>query len=182
MNTLTHSQLVALLAGIKGATFASLISQTDARLKKTGNPLALPVVKQAIVSVTIGAEYQSAVNREANRQESQAEFIAGALPKGRNWLVHGKVLVSDDGSKLYLRTQSTPGQRQRKFAKLIGYKDATGAPVTKQAVKPFLPIAYESSKQQGATGICETVHVRDYLFTSIRSIRLNGETFKLVAE
>lgn len=163
-----------------GTTFASLITKTDARLKKTGNPLALPVCKQCVVTVTIGADYQSAVNREAGRQAGESEFNAGALPKGRNWLVPGKVLISDCGTKLYLRTQSTPGQRKRKFAKLIGYQDNAGKPVTREAVKPFLPPVYESAKQQAQTGIAETVHVRDYLFSSIRAIRLNGQTMRVV--
>lgn len=179
MKSLTHSQLTAMLAGMPGTIFASIIAQTDARLKKTDNPLNLPVFKQSIVSVTIGANYQNAVNREAIRQDGTNSFQAGSLPKGRNWLVNGKVLISDDGKKLYLRTQHTPGQR-KKSAKIIGYKDANGGPVTRQAIEPFLPAKYESAKQQNATGINETIRVNDYLFTSIRSIRLNGETYRII--
>ena len=173
---------MATLQGITGTIFAGMITCTDARLRKTGNSLALPVTKQCAVVVTIGANYANAVNREAVRQDGAAEFTAGALPKGRNWLVIGKVLVSDDGNKLYLRTQATPRQRKgASFARVLNYRDASGKFVSRADVAPFLPPKYESAKQQAQTGIGETISVRDYLFTSIRTIRLNGESYRLVA-
>lgn len=179
--TITHGGLIALLAGLPGATFASLVTHTDARLRKTGNPLALPVFKLTVVSnATIGADYESAVNREAGRQAGTETFQAGELPKGRNWLVPGKVLVSDCGTKYYLRTQSTPGQRRKFRVKLVGYVQADGQHASRSAVKPFLPPVYESAKQQSQTGIEQTVWVRDYLFTSLGLIKINGQTYQVV--
>lgn len=178
---ITHGALVALLQGIAGTVFASLVSVTDARLRKTGNPLALPVVKISVVSnATIGADYGAAVNREADRQAGSAEFEAGALPKGRAWLVPGKVLQStEEPGKYYLRTQSTPGQRRKQRAKVVGYRQANGVRATRAQVAPFAPPVRESSKQQDSTGISGTVWVRDYLFTSLALVKINGQTYEV---
>jgi len=179
--TITFIELINKLKNVKGTTFVGLLTSTDARLLKTGNPLALPVTKQTILVATIGANYERAVNREANRQDGQPTFEVGQLPKGRKWLVLGKVLTSDDGAKLYLRTQYTPGQRKQKQAKVLNYKDARGQFVSREVVKQFAPKVYESAKQQEQTGIEQTIMVRDYLFTSILKIRLNGRTYQLAA-
>ena len=181
MKTMNHAELVTMLAGTKGATFVGLLTSTDARLLKTGNPLSLPVTKHTLLVATIGADYQAAVNREAGRQDSQATFESGQLPKGRNWLVAGKVLVSDDGIKHYLRTEYTPGQRKQKQAKVLCYTDANGQQVSRETVSKFAPGVSESKKQQQQTGIEQTVQVRDYLFTSINRIRIAGHTYKLTS-
>ena len=180
---LTHSALVALLQGTPGTIFASLVAVTDARLHKTGNPLPLPVVKLSVISnATIGADYGKAVEREATRQGGESSFAVGPLPVDRTWLVPGKVLVDvKTGTKLYLRTQSTPGQRRKFRVKRIGFRDSNGHRASLAQVKPFLPPVYESAKQQAQAGLTATVWVRDYLMTSIALIKINRVTYELVA-
>lgn len=179
---LTHGKLVALLQGLPGTVFASMVSVTDARLLKTNNPLALPVLKISFVrNVTIGADYEKAVNREAIRQDCSPTFTSGALPKNRTWLVYGKVLESETApGTYYLRTQSTPGQRRTSQAKILGYRQANGEKATRSQVAPFLPKVYESAKQQAQTGIDLTIQPRDYLFTSIALIKISGQTYEIV--
>lgn len=179
METITFSALIALLQGLPGTVFCSFIAKTDSRALKTGNPCALPVWKTNLVRATIGADYEKAVNREAERQDKKAAFVAGSLPKGRNWLVPGKVLVSDCGTKFYLRQTITPGQRRHCSAKRLGFQDANGAGVSEKTIAPFLPTAAESDKQQRQTGISQTVFVRDWLFTGLLSIKINGTRYRV---
>lgn len=181
--TLTWSQFLALLNALPGALFFSMVASTDARLRKTGNPLALPVFKRTVLSsATSGADYQTAVNNEAQRQGGSAAFVAGALPIDREWLpgYEGKVLRSKkDHAKLYLRTESTPGQRRKFRVKVLNYRQANGQFADRATVRKFSPPVYESAKQQDTTGIKATVWVRDYLFESVELVKINGQTYKL---
>jgi hypothetical protein len=181
MNTLTFSQLVAMLASIPGTAFVGLLTLTDTRCRKTGNPFGT-VLKACLSSAQTGASYEAGVNREGYRQGQDAQFTAGALPKGRKWLVVGKVLESDtEVGKYYLRTQIAPGQRKVKSARVLAYVTTQGQQLTREQVAPFLPPKAESAKQQ-ASGLEATVWVRDYLFTSIQKIRIAGRTYRVVPD
>lgn len=182
MKKITYSKLVEHLRAVRGMAIVGLETATDARLLKTDNPFELPVFKHSRLVAHVGADYGLAVNNEALRQDGSPAFEAGALPKGRNWFVPGKVLISDDRSKLYLRTQSTPGKRARQANRILGFTDANGTPVSREIVAKFTPIKKESAKQQDATGIVKTIHVNDYLFTSIRKIRIAGNTYQLIPD
>ena len=180
-STITHSQLVALLAGLPGVVFMGILALTDSRCRKTGNPFGI-VLKTTLTSATVGASYEAGVNREGDRQGQDAQFQAGALPKGRKWLVVGKVLESDtEPGKYYLRTQATPGQRRVRSARVLGYFTEQGQRLTHTQVAPFLPPKYESAKQQ-TSGLTATVWVRDWLFTSLQKVRVNGRTFRVVPD
>lgn len=177
MKSLTHSQLINGLKHSKGLAIVGLLTLTDTKAKKTGNPFALPILKTVRTIGYVGANYEKAVNREANRQGETPAFEAESLPWG-SWLIPGKVI--EHNGQFYLRTQTTPGNRRKMPAKVLGYQDAKGNPVTYQEIKQFLPIARESNKQQEETGIQQTVWVRTYAFNSILKIRISGETYKLI--
>ena len=180
-NNLTYSALVEMLESIKGVAIVGLLAITDARLLKTGNMLAMPVSKLSRVVGFVGANYGAAVNREANRQGGQAEFVSAGLAAWQVWALAGKVIAHKITGKLYLRTQSTPGQYKRQPVRLLAYLDAQGKEVSKEDVEKFLPTRSESAKQQAQTGIERTVRVNDYAFESIRRIRINGKSYNLVA-
>lgn len=177
MKTLTHTQLREVLKSTKGNMFVGLLACVDTRCHKTGNPFALPVFKQLRVVGTVGADYQTSVNNEALRQGAAPEFEAESLPWGQ-WDVYGKVISHNE--KLYLRTQTTPGQRRKAPARVLNYRDANGKFVARDILVPFLPVEKESDKQQLQTGIKKTVWVRTYAFDSIQKIRIAGQTFQLV--
>lgn len=160
MKAITQAQLVALLGEIKGATFATLVTETDARLKKTGNPFG-PVRKVSRVNVCLGFQYEAAVNRQRTREESKADFEA----KPRQWgeRIAGTMLVSHK-DRLYLET---------KVERSLGctYVDASGNELSAEDVAPFLPKRSKSTRQKTEKEIL----VRDYALDSLRSLRFAGE-------
>lgn len=187
MNTLTHSAFISILNAHKGAAIVGLSALTDAKARKTGNPFPNATVFKDLRAVGfVGADYGKAVQREGERQGSAeaATFEAKPLPWGA-WVegMEGKVIAHKGAH--YLRTQTTPGQRKRQPARLIGYRDTEGRFLSPDAVKPFLP-APTVSKRQADAGLGESaseqIMVRTYAFASIRKVRVNGRTFALVPD
>ena len=161
MKLLTQAALVEMLNGIRGATFATLITDTDPRLKKTGNPLGT-VRKVSRVNVTLGFQYAAAVNRQRTREGSEADFVAEARQWGTR--IPGTFLVENKG-KLYLET---------KVERSLGhaYVDSKGRQLTDEEVAPYLPARGESRQE-----VDREIIVRDYSLDSIRSISCKGETY-----
>lgn len=174
MQTITHQRLAELLAAMPGARPVGILADVDARARKTGNPFGT-VVKTVRAVGFVGAEYKSAVIREGGRQGEAPEFKADPLPWGE-WLIPNRVIAHKGA--LYMRTQTTPGMRRHQPARVLGYKGERGESLTREQVAPFLPPDRESAKQQGA-GLQETVWVRTYAFSSIKRVRLNGQTYKV---
>jgi hypothetical protein len=178
MKTLSFDQLVAELEK-PGCRIAALETLTDARLRKTGNTLGDVFKKSRVVTMT-GAKYEQAVNRQHEREHGvTGSFVADSLPRpGDKWLVPNKVIINEEKGTLYLRTQTTIGQRRTRPA-IVRYVNAEGRFLSRETVAPFLPKASPSAKQE-AYGVQGEVMVRDYKFTSIMRLRLNGETVALV--
>lgn len=174
MKNLSHSALVALLQGIKGMAIVGLEALTDTRARK--NPFG-KISKLVRTTGFVGVDYEASVNREATRQGGQAEFDSDPLPWGE-WLIPSKVITHK--GNLYLRTQTTPGTRRKVACKVLSYRGENGQFLSREQVKPYLPEAKESAKQQDETGIKQTVWVRTYAFNSIQKIRIMGETYKLI--
>lgn len=174
MDTISYFDLVAWLQEHKGLAIVGLHCLTDARCRKTGNPYG-QVTKRVQTVGFVGADYELAVNREALRQPGATpEFQATSLPWGK-WLIPHKVI--EHNGKLYLRTQTTPGNRRKQPAKVLAYYASNGHKLTRDDVRPYLPVVRESDKQQSETGIRDTVWVRTYAFESIKRIRLDGRTY-----
>lgn len=167
MKALTTTALVEVLATVKGATFATLITETDARLKKTGNPFG-PVRKVSRVNVCLGFQYESAVNRQRTREGTVADFEAA--PRQWGTRLPGSMLVEHKG-KLYLET---------KVERSLGcvYLDASGKELTAEQVAPFLPARSESTRQETEKEIL----VRDYALESLRSVSFGGEQYVMLQD
>lgn len=177
MQTINHSQLLELVKSQNGAKPVGFTALTDAKARKTGNPFG-QVFKQVRAVGFVGASYERAVKREATRQDADGEsFQADSLPWGE-WLVPHKV-ISHKGN-LYLRTQTTPGQRKRQPARLLAYRGEDGRFLSPDAVKPFLPVANDSAKQS-SIGLDGKVMVRTYAFASLQRVRIGGRTYQVKA-
>lgn len=178
MKTLTHSELKETLAKILGTAIVGLLTYSDAKAKKTGNKFGTIFKRVRSVGFT-GADYGAAVNREMERQTvlTVATFEPSTLPWGQ-WEIQNKV-ISHNG-KLYLRTESTPGNRRVQPARVLSYHTADGKYISKEEIRAFLPESKESSRQQ-SFGLNKTVWVRTWAFDSIKKIRINGETFELIS-
>jgi hypothetical protein len=181
-----------MLQGIKGMAIVGIEALTDARANKfarvsdedkakgikrgTPNPFGT-IHKLVRTTGFVGVDYEASVNREASRQGGTASFDADPLPWGE-WLIPSKVITHK--GNLYLRTQTTPGTRRKVACKVLSYRGENGQFLSREQVKPYLPEAKESNKQQEETGITETVWVRTYAFNSIQKIRINSQTYKLI--
>lgn len=178
MKKITHKELASLLASVPGAMPVGIDAETDAKARKTGNPYG--TIKKRIRAVGfVGADYVTGLVREGARQGVDAtEFQVDSLPWGE-WLTVDKVIVHKGA--FYLRTQTSPGQRNRQPAKVLAYLGENGETLTKEQVDPFLPRETVSAKQ-AAIGIdaAKQVKVRTYAFASLRKVRVAGQSFVVV--
>ena len=178
MKKITHKELASLLASKPGAMPVGIDAETDAKARKTGNPYG--IIRKRIRAVGfVGADYVRGLVREGARQGVDAtEFQVDSLPWGE-WLTVGKVITHK--GQLYLRTQTSPGQRDRQPAKVLAYLGENGETLAKELVAPFLPQETVSAKQS-AVGIAgdKQVKVRTYAFASLRKVRVAGQSFVVV--
>lgn len=175
MKKITHKELASLLASVPGAMPVGIDAETDAKARKTGNPYG--AIRKRVRAVGfVGADYVTGLVREGARQGVDTSGFQGdALPWGE-WLTVGKVITHK--GQFYLRTQTSPGQRNRQPAKVLAYLGQNGETLTKEQVDPFLPQETVSAKQV-AIGIDaeKQVKVRTYAFASIRKVRVAGQSF-----
>lgn len=183
METITYSELIALVRASKGAQPVGVEAITDAKAKKTGNPYG-SIRKHTRAVGFIGANYAKSIEREQIRQGVDAAknaFVAEPRPWG-DWLITNKIATHKGA--YYLRTQSTPGQRKRQRAKVLAYLSESGKKLNKADIAPFLPAPSVSKKQAeaGLVAIGEQIDVREYRFDSIQRLRIGGKTYKLAPE
>lgn len=176
MKTISHAELVELIKNTKGAFPIGLLTNTEAKARKTGNPFG-EIRKISRLVGFCGAKYEDAVNREGGRQGVDTNFEAESRSWGQ-WVVPNK--VAEHKGRLYLRTQSTPGQREQSRAKVLSYLNLEGQPLKKSDIEQFL-IEKSSSKKQENAGLSKEkqIEVREFAFDSIQKIRVNGKTYRL---
>jgi hypothetical protein len=168
MKQITHNELAAILGARKGAVILGIISNTDAKALKTGNPHAeiRKVTRQTVVT---GADYQAAVEKQGGQG-----FKAEGMSYGE-FVIEKKVIRGPKGD-LQLRTVA---RNPRKPSSVVFLAD--GKPVEKREIEAFLPKRKGSAKQ-AAAGVVgkKQVIVRNFSFDNIEQVRLGGEVFKLV--
>jgi hypothetical protein len=163
MKAINHATLLSLFAQVKGATFATLITETVPKLKKTGNNLG-HVRKVSRVNVCLGFQYDNAVNRQLGREGQEGDFVAAP----RQWGVKVTPMIVEHKEKFYLETKVEKSLDSQ-------YIDENGEEIPFELVEPFLPARRKSSRQ----GTEKEILVRDYSLDSLKSIAFNGETYLL---
>ena len=167
MKTMSVSSLAAFCSGLKGATFATITAETDARVLASC-PFGRNVRKVSRVNVTLGHNYQDAVNRQRTREESTPDFQAA--PRQWGEAIPGTTLVTNEKTgKVYLKC---------KVERSLGheYLSADGSKIDAEAIKPFLP-----KKSTTRQDVEKEIIYRDYALTSIRHIACKGEEYLIVA-
>jgi len=162
---LTKGELVAYLSGIRGATFATIETETEPKLLKTGNPYS-EVRKISRVNVCLGFQYEAAVNRQRAREGAETDFEA--LPRKWGVRIPRTVLVEHKG-KVYLETKVEKSLDHR-------YVNLQGIAIPDDLIAPFLPKRKENEHQDTEKEIL----VRDYSVDSIRRMNVKGEEFSVV--
>lgn len=161
---MTRNELTQFLSGIRGATFATITTETEPKLLKTGNNLGA-VRKVSRVNVTLGFQYENAVNRQLAREGSETDFLAAPRQWGER--IQGTPLVANKG-KVYLETKVERSLDHK-------YVGPDGNEIPEDMVRPFLP-----SKGASRQGTEKEIMVRDYAIESIRHLACKGEQYVIV--
>jgi hypothetical protein len=161
MVTITRDNLERMLHGIKGTTFATIVVETEPRVKAA---MKGRIKKWSKVNVCLGFIYQNSVNRQRLREELENNFV----PAARRWGVRleGTPLVHHKGS-VYLET------KVEKSLDTQYYLDDT--PVEYDDVAEYLPKRDSDSRQ----GVQKEVILRDYKLESIRKINVKNMEYTI---
>ena len=164
MQTITHDTLAALLRNRLGAVILGLETVTTPKARKGAPPL---IEKVARGSALVGGSYGNAVTKQSGQT-----FVPEGLPWGE-WLVPNKVITHK--GELYLRTIARNQKPMR------SHFLSAGEPIEKEKVAPFLATPAPSARQEsvGLTGKRQ-VSVRTVKFDNIRTIKIKGETYRLI--
>ena len=173
---ITVAELSLLLQKIDGsqATFFSMITTTDARLKKTGNPYKdEKVEKVSGYQGSINVNYTKAVNNQREREGLEADFQAT-----QNWHekkydeYNGCVVVKVEGNKRQEYLMFIKQKVKRYGFYLNGAKSTTEQAET---FKAFLP-THSPAKNQG---LVKTVDVQTIKLENIKRITINKKTYEI---
>lgn len=169
MKTITQSQLVVLLARIRGAKPLTISALVDARCRKTHNPFK-EVKKLSRVNGLTSCDYEASVNRQRDREGTEPAFQA----KERQWgeRVSG-ALVENKGKwylPIHIRATAKPVYLTRKT-------EGEMLMVTpKEQIEAFLP---PPSDEGAAQGVDKAIIYRNYSLGSIARITIDGETYRI---
>lgn len=167
MEKLTVSQLLDILSLKRGAFFASIVTTTEPKMRKTGNPYHGGIKKVSRSHVQLNSLYENAVNNQRKREGVEEAFEA----EPRKW---GERIYREDGTvttfvkhngKLYIEA--------RVLKSLETDYLFEGVSIPSELVKPYLYSGGESSRQ----GVEKQVILRDYSVENIKQITFDGKTY-----
>lgn len=163
---ITETQLKNMLLNHRGATPVTIVSRTEPKMLKTGNPFIGKVFKVSRVNGMIGWHYENAVNNQLAREDKTADFVA----QPRKWGIrlNGTPLVENKGNfYLKMKVEKSLGHR---------YDDAQGNPLndaTLAQVESFLVLSPKPQTQ----GTDKEIILRDYKLENILSITYKGTCY-----
>ena len=165
MKKITKAELITLVDSATGASFVSVDMESEAKMRKTGNPY-VGAIKEVTLSGQINFDYANAVNNQLTRENNvtAGTFTAQERAWGSregNWITH------NGNHYLTIKVQTTS---EPTFI-------FEGKPVDKAALAPFLT---ESKKPHTQAELDKEVIVRDVKLDSIKVIRAFGEEYKVV--
>lgn len=184
MIRMSIDQLKERLLTLRGASFATIISETEPDLVGGKKCPVAGVVKVSMVNICINFSYQNAVNRQRVREETpvdakgEVEFFE---PEARKW---GQRLHDSLGKLLPLVQHTPKGSNEVLFyleAKVERSIDheyiLNGKKVADDVITPHLRKKVEGARQE----VEKPVILRDYRLDRIRAIKLNGQWIKVKA-
>ncbi len=161
------SQLFEVLNEIKGAKFATIVTETEPKMKKTGNPfLNSNIIKKSEVNITLNFIYENSVNNQRKKEGNTEEFHA----KPRQWgsRIPKTSFVIHKGS-IYVEAKINAKPKEVRYfsnGKLMNEAQV-------ELLKPFLPTSNSSSRQE----VEKEVIVRDFKLENIVELKLNGNHY-----
>lgn len=163
MKSITTESLVNSIRSRKGAEFITIVTNTDARLLKRGNPNK-NVRKISTVNVTVGFDYTSSVNKQRTREELESEFVA----QPRKWGERIDLKTVGHNGGIYLTYKGEKCLNTR-------YVGENGEEISKDVVAPFLP-KKSKPKTQGTE---KEIIYRDVAVGNITQINFRGGKFEV---
>jgi len=179
MKAINQAQLVEILGARKGNIFAQVLSLTDSKARKTGNPYGV-ILKRSAASVSIGTDYERAVNTTAEREgnANAGTFKAESIWNGKGeHLVPNKIVRHVETGRLYLYCQASDKQINA-FPPSVTYETLQGETLTREQVEPFLPSKSPSAKQAEFGNESER-QVRLIALDNVQAIAMHGEVYVL---
>lgn len=168
MKTITHKQFVEMLSARRGANILGILTETEPKANKTGNPYKQikKIVHQTVVT---GARY-----KEAILKQGAESFELDPLPYGE-YVIDNKVIKHNGEMQLRTVFRNSPKPVKVQFI-------ADGKEVTREVVDKYLSKSKPSAKQErvGVTGKRQ-VKVRNYKLSNIKEVRMNGEKYILAS-
>lgn len=169
---LSLSQLELLLRNVRRATAVSLVARTQPVMRVRGNPYRDNLVKIARVNGLIGIDYRSCIDRQRQREATEAGTEPETYTTG-----HLHVRSRIEGTVLfgYRDKVVLPVKVERVIETQYRTID-TDELVPVELVTPWLKKRQPGSKRQGVN---RQVVLRDYPLTSIIELRIFGDVFRV---
>lgn len=164
MKTITRQQLIEKIRQIKGATFATLTTNTDARLLGGKKSPFAGCRKISKVNVVLNVNYENSVNRQLGREDKEQNFEAAA----RQWGEHETAAIIKNGEKLYV---------QAKCEKTLEVFYQLNSQILQKSEIPAELFPKQSESRQGTD---KEVVIRSWGIDSIKAISLKGEDYVVV--
>ena len=95
-----RNQIIEILKGVKGATFATMTIETVPNLRKTDNPYIGRIKKIASHNVCLNFDYQNSVNRQLVREHKANDFKAEST-----WGEHVTRCIVKKEDKYYIQAK-----------------------------------------------------------------------------
>lgn len=160
------TNLFDILANINAASFVSVVSMTEPKMNKRGNPLAnAKVVKLTKAVLQFGYSYENAVNNRIAEGES---FEAESLPWGK-WVEGFENKILEHKGEYYARFYEKKNDHREVYY-LVNGELATEEEVA--IIKQFTPKSYSNRQSEvGIEDYVDQVKPRTYKFSSIVGLK-----------
>jgi len=162
-----------LLADQKGATFISMQTNTEPKMRKRGNPYAGRVRKVTEIAGQINFWYDPAVVRQLEKEgKDESEFR-----RGESW--HEPIVREDGTLTPFARHKKDASRKYLRFRSLnvqsVRFVLDDGTEVSREALEPWL----QKSSDYANQGTDDPVRFVVYGLDKIERLTMNGVTYEL---
>lgn len=172
MAKITTTDLMNVLANLKGGTIATLTSLTEVDMP---NILGGKVYKWCKQSVQVGSSYENSVNNRLERLGYYRNFTSGRLRWGR-WLVLNRIIVHR--GQYYARVMKVANTNEQVIYFING-RQATQA--ESAIIKRYDTLTF--SQRQAHYGLTNRqTQVRNYHIENILALTAEGQTYEVVKQ
>jgi len=163
---ITKEELIKLLVSVEKATFTQLVTETEVRMKKTGNPYN-KIIKRSVGKYLIGGDYMLRIINEGKKEGMDTQFEVDDNKVGNH--ISKCVLYNEKLGRHYLMCEyfsEIPPKNEYFYE---------GNPIEKVLFESYLSKKSESTKQPQE----RKVKVFSPNIENIREISVNGSKYVL---